>query len=403
MSDSLPESQSRGHHPSSPSSLENSEACPLFKNRQTDSQASRDGTLQHLAVETRDFDILHGDEAMIAAVEKCIAYEERIIEHFRSTRGAAPLVLREQYLCVGDDLITDSAGKVWKGVTGGYPDSVFYSFDAGEAHIVDFKFGAVPVTPTKDNLQGIAYALGLFQHLGPRIKRIVVHFLAPRQGWSEAEHEEKYIHVFTRDEIPRLEMRVRAVIAKKNSKQAKACPKEGLCIWCDRLGECEPAFNAVVPLEGKYADLVCPDVVAPHQLSLPSQFAAALKFANQVEMWAKQVKARCRDVALTEGIDVPGFKLVGRADRKVESVKTFQEVALKNGMTPDQFLETLTPSLTAVEDFVKKAAEKGKGAAAIRQLTSDLEEAGATSKGKPYYFLKECKSPADNQNEIINV
>ncbi len=176
--------------------------------------------------------------------------------------------------------------------------------------------------------------------------------------------------------------------------------KVDLCIWCAKKGDCPANKAAIIPLEGKYEDLVCPDVVTPHLLTLPSQFAAALKFAGQVELWAKAVKARCRDVALTEGIDAPGFKLVQRADRKVESVKLFQEVALKSGVTPDEFIETLTPSLGAVEDLVKAKAAKGSGAAAIRQLTSDLEEAGATSKGKPYYFLKEIKTPSE---QIINV
>lgn len=402
------DTQTRGHHPDSPSSLQASEACPCFENEQreeTANSASAKGTLQHRAAETRDLSILHGDEAMTAAVEKCIAYEDRIVEHFKVMFGKAPLELREQYLAVGYDLVPDPVEPyiAWQGITGGYPDSVFYSLDAGEAHIVDFKFGAVPVAETKDNLQGIAYALGLFQHLGPRIVRVYVHFVSPYQGWTEQEQEEKYIHLFTRAEIPGLELRIRTVIARKKDPNSKPCPKVDLCLWCAKKGGCPALHNAIAPLESKYEDLVCPDVVAPHKLMLPSQYGAALKFAGQVGRWSEAVKARCRDVALTEGIDVPGFKLVRRADRKVESVKLFQEIALKNGVTPDEFIETLTPSLGAVEDLVKAKAVKGSGAAAIRQLTSDLEEAGATTKGKPYYFLKETRSPAEAKQEVINV
>lgn len=411
------DTQTRGHHPDSPSSLQASEACPCFVNEQreeTENSASAKGTLQHKAAETRDLDILHGDEAMVSAVQKCLGYEDRVIAYFRS-RGVEPIIEKEVYLSVGDDLVSEKfSGEnignrliEWEGITGGYPDIVIYSLTLNEAHILDWKFGAVPVTPTKDNVQGHSYELGLRKHIlkkyGKKIGSVTVHFFAPNQGWTDQEQEEKYIHTFSPEDTSTRELRIRTIIAQKKSPNAKPRAKVDLCIWCAKKGDCEANKAAIIPLEGKYEDLVCPDVVAPHKLALPSQFAAAMKFAGQVELWAKAVKARCRDVALTEGIDVPGFKLVGRADRKVESVKTFQEVALKNGMTPDQFLETLTPSLTAVEDFVKKAAEKGKGAAAIRQLTSDLEEAGATSKGKPYYFLKECKSPADNQNEIINV
>lgn len=397
----LLDTQLRGHHPDSPSSLQASDACPLFENEQreeTATSASSKGTLQHKAAETRDLDILHGDEAMVAAVEKCLAYEDRVIAYFRS-RGVEPIVEKENYLSVGDDVVRHK-GEIWEGITGGFPDVVIYSLTLGEAHILDWKYGAVPVTPTKDNVQGHSYELGLRKRLGPRIKPITVHFFAPYQGWTEQEQEEKYIHTFYPDDAQARELRIRTIIARKKDPNSKPCPKVDLCLWCAKKGSCPALHNAIAPLQGKYEDLVCPDVVAPHKLMLPTQYGAALKFAGQVELWAKAVKARCRDVALTEGIDVPGFKLVSRADRAVDSVKLFQEVALKNGVTPVEFLETLTPSLGKIEDLVKSKAAKGSGAAAIRQLMSDLEEAGATSKGKPYYFLKEIRTPNE---KVIDV
>ncbi len=402
----LLDTQLRGHHPDSPSSLQASEACPCFQQEQreeTANSASAKGTLQHKAAETRDLDLLHGDEAMVAAVQKCLDYEDRIVAYFRS-RGVEPIIEREIYLAVGDDVVIDKNGKRWEGVTGGYPDTLIYSLELLEAHVPDWKFGIVPVTPTKDNVQGFSYELGarryILQKYGKKLNAVTVHFYAPYQGWSDEEQEEKYICTFFPEGAQARELRVRTIIAQKHSKNAKPRAKVDLCIWCARKGDCPANKAAIIPLEGKYEDLVCPDIVAPHELALPSQFAAALKFAGQVEFWAKAVKARCSDVALTEGIDVPGFKMVSRSDRKIESVKTFQEIVLKNGITPDEFIETLTPSLGAVEDLVKAKAPKGGGAAAIRQLTSDLEEAGATTKSKPYYFLKEVKAPAD---KVIDV
>jgi len=389
----------RAHHPDSPSSLQASEACPRFTQEQreeTADSASAKGTLQHKAAETRDLSILNGDEAMVAAVQKCLDYEDRVLAYFRD-RGVEPIVEGENYLSVGDDIVRDATGKEWEGITGGFPDRVIYSLQLGEAHILDWKYGAVPVTPTKDNVQGHSYELGVRKRLGPRIKLVTIHFYAPYQNWSEEEHAEKYIHTFGPEDAPARELRIRTIIARKKSKNAKPVAKVDLCIWCAKKGDCEANRAAIIPLEGKYEDLVCPDVVAPHQLSLPSQYAAALKFAGQVEMWAKAVKARCRDVALSEGIDVPGFKLVSRTDRSVDSVDLFVKAAVKNGCTEKEVLETFTPSLGKVEALVKAKAPKGEGAAAVRQLASDLEESGATSKGKPYYFLKETKSPADTK------
>ncbi len=391
----------RSHHPDSPSSLQASEACPCFENEQRESQASEDGVLCHKATETGDLTILDGNEEQERAVKRCLDYQQRVIDYFRS-RGVEPLIIREQYLSVGDDSVTDINGKKWEGVSGGFPDIVIYSLTLGEAHCLDWKFGKVPVTPTKDNVQGHSYELGIRKLLGPRIKLVTVHFFAPNQGWTEQEQEEKYIHTFGPEDAPARELRIRTIIARKKSSTAKPCPKVDLCIWCAKKGGCEANWKAIIPLGGKYEDLVAPDVVPPHKLSLPSQFAAAIKFAGQVELWAKAVKARCADVVRSEGIDIPGFKLVSASRRSVVSVKAFAEVAQKNGVTPEEFFETLSVAFDPVEKLIKQKAAKGKGAAAIRQFTSDLEETGAVQKGSPYYFLKESRSPADSQ-EIINV
>lgn len=392
----------RGHHPDSPSSLQASEACPLFENEQrveTEKSASAKGTLQHKAAETRDLTILHGDEAMTSAVQKCLDYEDRVIAYFRS-RGLEPVVEAEIYLSVGDDLITDEQKKQWEGITGGFPDKIIYSFALGEAHILDWKFGAVPVTPTKDNVQGHSYELGARKHLGPRIKAITVHFFAPNQGWSDEQQEEKYIETFYPEGAQARELRIRTIIAAKKSMHAVPRARVDLCIWCAKKGDCPANRAAIIPLEGKYEDLVCPDVVAPHKLALPSQFAAAYKFAGQVELWAKAVKSRCTDAVLKDGMEIPGYAVVRRQTRSVQSVRLLLKAALKRGVRFKELLDIVDVPLGKIEDLVKAKAEKGKGALAIRQLASDFEECGATVKGNPYHFLREIKSPAEAQATI---
>lgn len=385
----------RSHHPDSPSSLQASEACPCFENEQRESPAAAKGTLQHKAIETRDFSLLNGDEEMTAAVQKAIEYEDAIVNWFRTELNIDPIVEKEKYLAVGDDIVRDATGREWKGVTGGFPDTLIYSLQAGHAHVPDWKMGAVPVTPTKDNVQGIAYALGTFQLLGPKIKFVTVHFYAPYQGWSNEQQLELYVHTFSREDIPAMELRIRTIIARKKNPNAKPSPKVDLCLWCVKKGTCDALHAAIIPLEGKYEALVAPGVVPPHQLSLPSQFAAALKFAGQVEAWAKAVKHRCADVVKSEGIDVPGYKLVRRADRVIKSVSAFREAAIKNGMSAEEFFETLSVSFGPIEAAVKAKAAKGQGAAAVRQLNSDLEELGATVEGNPYFFLKEDRKPKE--------
>lgn len=378
----------RGHHPDSPSSLQASEACPCFENEQRESPAAAKGTLQHKATEDGVLDILQGDEAMEKAVSDCLYYRRRVEQYFHSCGINDPISVKEIKLQVGDDVITE-----------GYPDEVLLSVKLGEAHVLDWKFGKEPVTPTADNVQGFCYVLGVFQAY-PQLKTVTMHFYAPYQGWSDEEQEAKYIHTFTRDDIKRMELRVRTIIARKHSQYAKPEARVDLCLWCAKKGTCPALHNSIVKVSEKYPEMLVPDVVAPSKLQLPLQFAAAHKFASQVELWAKAVKSRCTDAALSDGIDIPGYRLVRRQERSIQSLQLLLEAAKKNGATDEELFKIMTISLTGVEKIVKDKAPKGKGAAVIRQLTSDLEETGATAKGNPIHFLQEIKTPSQESIDV---
>jgi hypothetical protein len=116
------DTQTRGHHPHSPSSLQNSEACPHFVNHQSDSAASQAGVLQHKAAETRDLSILNGNAEQEEAVTRYIEQEDGWIAALRDAGAVSVEVIREQYLAVGGDVVLDEHGNPWTGITGGYPD-----------------------------------------------------------------------------------------------------------------------------------------------------------------------------------------------------------------------------------------------------------------------------------------
>lgn len=380
----------RGHHPDSPSSLQASEACPCFENEQRESPAAAKGTLQHKAAETGDLSILEGHEGMEQAVQQCLAYRKRVVDYFLSRGIVQPVSVVEVKLQVGDDVITE-----------GYPDEVIFSLKLGEAHVLDWKFGAEPVTPTADNVQGFCYVLGVFKAY-PQLHTVTMHFYAPYQNWSDEQQEEKYLHTFTREDVKRMELRVRTIIARKHSEYAKPVARVDLCLWCAKKGTCEANANAIIRVSEKYPELLVPDVCAPHKLALPSQMAAAHKFASQVELWAKAVKQRCTDAVLTDGTDIPGYRLVRRVERTIQSLRLVVEAALKNGCEPEEVSNAMTISITKVEDLLKSKAEKGKGALAIRKFASDLEESGATAPGRPIHFLQEIKTPAQSQPKAID-
>jgi hypothetical protein len=394
----------RGHHPDSPSSLQASEACPLFENEQRDSQASLDGTLQHKAAETRDLSILEGNESMIAAVQRCIDYEDTLIAESTRRFGAPPTVVREEYLSVGDDLVKDSAGRVWKGITGGFPDTMIVSADGSFIDIPDWKFGKVPVTPTRYNRQGQSYARAALE-MFPNARAARVHFFAPHQQFSDAEHWEKYVATFDREShYFTLENEIRTIVAVKHAaKKARdekgdwsaANPCEDLCVFCANKGRCPKNLKLVLKVSEKHAPIEIPEHFGELEISTPDQVATAYRTANALEPVLKAIKKRCVELALQQDMVPEGWKLCRRQDREVSSLDDVVEAAKRHGVKKSEVYGVLTIPISKVEQLVKDKAEKGMGAAAVRGFSEALEKLGAVTKGPAVHFLQQVKTPAE--------
>lgn len=392
----------RGHHPDSPSSLQASAACPGFENEQRESAAATKGTLCHKATETRDLSILDGDESLENAVQKAIEYEEAVLDQFRLAGQFA--VVREKYLHVGDDKVKGEGGE-WTGVTGGYPDLLVVGHKHGA--VVDYKFGAVPVTPTKDNLQGISYVLGAFEAY-PEVQDIECHFYAPFQGWSAEEQRRTYVHRFFRRDIPELELRIRTVVATKRETTAAiarndwtACrPKHDLCIWCKRKGGCPKVGTIISTALSKYHDLEVPAEMKEYRLDTPDRVAQAYRFANQLQTICEAVKKRCIDAAVQDGLLPAGFTIIKSSRREVTDPRKFLELAIDAGLPEEDAVKLISIPITSFEKAIKEKAPKGSGAAKIRAFSAALEESGTTKQGTPFYFLREAKSPAEKANSL---
>ena len=400
----------RGHHPDSPSSLQSSEACPLFLNEQRESKASSDGTLQHKAAELREPGLLDGDPDWLAAYEKVIAYEDNVIEYHIKKFGVPPSIVKEKYLAVGDDSVLDSKGANWLGVTGGFPDIVIVS--ERHADVLDWKFGRVPVTPTKDNLQGIAYAVASFE-AWPELQTVAVHFFAPHQGWSDEAQVAKYVHTFSRTDVPTLELRIRTVVSRKHAATKQldatgswvaAAPKMDLCIWCARKGSCKKLHAVVIQGAEKNPTFIVPETTVSHQLTRPEQYKQAFRWANQVITIAEAIKHRVSQAVLTEDLDLgEDMKIVKRTDRQIKSVAELIACARRHGVKLREIIPIITVSIGKLEGLVKSKAAKGKGAEAIRALGEDALESGALELGRPIYFVQEARSPKEKQPGVIEL
>jgi hypothetical protein len=394
------DTQTRGHHPDSPSSLQSSEACPHFLNEQRESQASIDGTLQHKAAETRSLDLLDSIEQQ-HAVQKALTVEDNWIAQLTEMAGQKPVHLREVYLPVGDDLIT-AEDQVWLGVTGGYPDTVLVVGPL--AVILDWKFGKIFVTATAKNLQGMAYARALFERY-PGVDEVLVQFFHP---YLEEEPLPEYSHVFKREEMEQIELHIRYVVARKQAARAEglygAIPpvaRTNLCLWCANKAECPALAKIFSEVSEKHEAITVPETVKSAELKTPADYAAVLRVASIAELWAKAVKRRATDAVLTEDMQVPGYELVRRQEREIHSVKVVRDEAIRSGLTLEEFDNCLSLPITKVETLIADKAKLAgeKAAPKVREFQDRLEESGAVTLSPGATFLKESRAGKSSAKE----
>src|SRR5690348_15480883 len=181
--------QERPHHPYSPSSLQSLEACPYFRNRQQKTKHARTvaGEKGHKSVETGVDDQSLSDEDLQAVAEAADFAAGRKAQLEMEAQLAAKEALekfgrkiltdieehKELYLPV-DDLVFDDA----EATTAGYVDLLLISWDRKYAELIDYKFGYWSVEDAKNNLQALAYILGVFKKF-PSVERIKFFFKLP--------------------------------------------------------------------------------------------------------------------------------------------------------------------------------------------------------------------------------
>jgi hypothetical protein len=346
------------HHKHSPSSLRYKEICPQWLHTPGTSEAADEGTAMHHAAETGDLTGLNEEQR--AQVEECLAY----------VLGICDLADQTYH-----ELRLDVAG-----LTFGTADVVAIYPEHG--HIIDYKFGRNPVDDAAVNLQGWAYALGVF-HMFP-VDRVTVHFLLPRLDYGTR-------HTFLRSEMPKLRTRIAAVIERAELPDSPHNPDPKACQYCNRKATCPAlATKALMIPRGNHWDL--PAELDPTAITDPSQMAKVLPLVPLIESWAAAVKAAALELA-RNGQQIPGYSLRHRSGKRVikDVLATF-DVLQSFGVELHEFLPACSVSIGAVEDAVKQKAEKGGGAKLLRELNSRMAEAGLVTTSADVEYLSKDKN-----------
>lgn len=410
------------HHSYSPSTLQSLEACPCYRGKESKHERTLAGTLAHKVVETKLDDATLNDDDAEAAAE-CLDFIERrrvLMEEARKReverlirlthtddnppentwlkveQQTPPVTeLRESYLPVDDLVFSDdyqnpltnlSIKEDVLSTTAGYVDHVIISHDKTYAEMVDFKFGFWPVESANNNLQGIAYALGLFQ-LYPTLRRIKFWFKQPHlDSISDAD--------FTRENIPALYLRVQTVVARAREARHRgdfstASPAVPVCNFCALIGVCPRVAAFACKVGSKFFPLEIPENITPTMIHTSRDTKLGMRLAAVVGTWAEAFRRQTTDRVLRGDADIPaGFKIESKSKRDIVDASKFKIISLKFITDSEYSALQEPPGFGKIEDMIKEKSPRGQKSSAIQNFKNALESDGAVVKSPSYSYLK---------------
>lgn len=392
------DTETRGHHPYSPSSLQSLEACPCFKSRDNKHVRTIAGTIAHKVTETREDDNRLDDDDAAAAAECLDHYDKRrslAIQARENAIGAGHelsytcpdiIELQESYLPVDDIKFPDGV----EATTAGFVDRVLVAHTREYAELFDWKFGLWPVEKAENNLQGIAYVLGLFRQY-PTLKAARFWFKQPLTGIITE-------HLFTREQVAELYLRIQVVVARARKARAlmaqgdfsMANPMIPNCNFCANIAECTKVLDIALKVGKKFYPLDIPDDITPTKVHNTRDAILGIRLAGVMAVWAKAYRTRTTDRVIRGDADVPeGHVIQQRADREVADPVKLKEIATRY-MTEEEYLKLLPqePPFGAMEEVIKDKAPRGSKKDMVEKFQAELMESGAVRKGDPYTFLR---------------
>jgi len=382
--------EERKHHPYSPSTLQNLEWCPCYRSRQSDTPHERTtaGTRAHGVVETGQDDQRISDADAVAAAEclDFVAQRQQLMEDEarreveKSDQVTSIQVFRETYLPIDNVSFPDAVA-----TTAGYVDHVLVNWDRTRAEMFDWKFGFWPVESAENNLQGIAYALGLFRRI-LSLREVTFYFKQPHLGTvSQA--------TFTRAQVPELYLRIQTVVARAREARQKndfstAKPAVPICNFCAELGRCGKVCAFACKVSRKFHPLEIPENITPTLINDPQQTALGLRLAAVLKIWCDAFRSQVTDRILRGDAPLPpGQKIQEVQKREIANMDKLRDVALRY-LTTVEYQSTLECTFGALEEIISEKAPRGQKKAAVSEFQHNLLESGAVKLGDKFSFLR---------------
>lgn len=333
-----------------PSSFNYRALCHAFENRGGTSPAAEEGTLMHAAIEHGVFDAL--DPEQLRQVKKCVDF-------LAPLEAAANAVHKEARLEM----------KLGKHDTFGTADRVIIKNQT--AHLVDFKFGRLGVPPAGENLQAMAYAIGVLQRF-PNVEDVHAYFLLPRR-------DEVTSAVFSRHLLDTYIKTLSDLLDQVKRKNPARTPCKA-CEYCAKLAKCPAVSKDILALSDQ-AGLPVPKNMDVSSMTPEVIGKFALPFVRIVEQWAKKVKEHAKNL-MHEGVEIDGHELATRsAKTKVNgNVNQVWDAIQPTGtLDLDQFMSCCSVSVSQVRKTVRSQVPAAQRDEAEALVLRRLRKAGLIS------------------------
>jgi hypothetical protein len=354
------------HAKYSPSTLKAREICPAFLPSEKESASSIEGSMLHAYLEKPSRKVFQGlapeQQELIKKIENYIdPYVRNAEKDFREIR----LDLRPI------------------GATGcdfGTVDRLLIM--GAEAHLIDYKFGEHEVDDPESNIQMWAYVLGVFANFN-EVEITHVHVLQPKR-------DEVGTATFRRSDIPRMSLRVKAIVTRCAQPNPEEVPTTTWCHLCARAATCKSLKQFALAIPDDTVVPVTSDDVT-RALVDPVAAGRVYDFARVIETWAKSVRREICDAMRNGTLDVPDTHTLVCVEGRTEIVDVLGVQAFmaeEYGVTPDEFLMACELSVTKLENLVSSKTEKGEKHREISHFREKLCQHGFVYHGAPSAYLK---------------
>jgi len=365
---------SRGHSRISPSRLKPLQICPGYESDDTPSAAASRGTALHEIMDTGkipatlpddDREVAEQTLALLADAESQSPYEplKEVELDFR------PLKFRDFDKGHADRVIVLEADADHEPVS---------------VELIDFKFGRWEVDHVSENIQFMAYALGLFI-LFPTIEKIRVRLIQPALKIDDT-------HLFTRKKDYEVIVSQVGAIVRRRHRWLETMdnemlrPNPDICGFCARQASCDAWQRYMVKLAND-ADLFGHEIAPLTSLESPEtadpeEVVRAFRWVKPMEDYLKKFKRFVLAVhdagRLSEGVTI----VEKSGDTSiVDPIAAAKLLESEFGVTFDEFLSACDVSVTKIKQLVGQHAKTGEKGGMQTLAVDRLHEAGLIQHG----------------------